>query len=84
VSVLHVSPACNRDFEAVTSPELKELGDSALSIWKRLAKPCDRFVSVNTEDLFGRFSADDMPRMAEWSEYVHTRYPWIQQNGNVR
>ena len=80
VSVLHVSPACNADFRDVTSRELETLDDTALGIWKRLVRPDDRFVSVSTEELFGRLSAQDVPGMAEWLDYVHARYPWVQPN----
>lgn len=78
VSVLHVSPACNRDFRCVTSPELENLGGTATGIWNRLVRPYDRFVSMSTEGLFGGLSAQDIPEMAEWLDYVHARYPWVQ------
>jgi hypothetical protein len=81
VSVLHIAPACNKDFGRVTSPELEALGDSALGIWQRLVRPSNRFVSVRTEELFGHLSADDLPGMAEWLDYLHARYPWIQTVG---
>ena len=83
VSVLHVSPACNADFRNVTSPELAPLGDTATSIWKRLVRPSDRFVSVSTEELFGCLSAQDIPRLGAWLEYIHARYPWVQVNGSA-
>jgi hypothetical protein len=84
VSVLHIAPACNTDFGRVTSPEMEALGDTALGIWKRLVRPCDRFVSVGTEELFGHLSADDLPGMAEWLDYVGCRYPWVQADGVVK
>ncbi|HSD84354.1 MAG TPA: hypothetical protein VLG46_10860, partial [Anaerolineae bacterium] len=52
VSVLHVAPAHNRSFQKVTSPALRELGNSATQVWKHLLRTPERFVSVNTEDFF--------------------------------
>ena len=83
VSVLHLSPACNRDFCRVTSPELETLGDTASSIWKRLVRPSNRFIGISIEELFGRLSARDIPGMAEWLDYLHARYPWVQPRGVV-
>jgi hypothetical protein len=78
VGVLHVAPARNMDFRKVTSPELKTLGETATSVWKRLVRPRDRFVSVDTEQLFGRLSVDQLPEMQAWLEYVFERYPWVR------
>jgi hypothetical protein len=44
VSVLHIAPARNTDFHKVTSPKLETLGDTATSIWGRLARPHGRFI----------------------------------------
>jgi hypothetical protein len=78
VSVLHVSPACNPDFGKVTSIQLQTLGDTALSVWKRVVRPLDRFVSISAEQLFGRLSAKDMPELTEWLDYIHARYSWVE------
>ena len=78
VTVLHVSPASNRDFHRVTSPGLQPLGDSSIEIWKGLVRPPDRFLSVSTEDLFGDFPVDSHPELADWRRYIGERYPWLQ------
>lgn len=78
VSVLHISPARNTDFHKVTSPDLGTLGETATSIWKRLAGPRDRFIRVSTEELFGRLSADQSHGMQAWLDYIFTRYPWVR------
>jgi hypothetical protein len=78
VSVLHVAPACNSDFQKVTSPELQHLGGKATSVWKRLVTPGDRFVSVSTEQLFGELAVERLPEMREWLKYIFARYQWIQ------
>ena len=77
VSVLHIAPAHNGDFRKVTSPELKKLGESATSIWKKLVKNEGRFISVNTEQLFGNLSIEQLPEMKTWLEYIHARYAWV-------
>jgi hypothetical protein len=77
VSVLHIAPAHNRDFQRVTSPALRELGDSATQVWKRLLRTPDRFLSVNTEDLFGGFDHTAFPELHEWGLYLSLRYRWL-------
>jgi len=78
VSVLHIAPAHNADFRKVTSPKLETLGETATSIWKKLARPRDRFISVTTEQLFGKLSVDQLPEMQAWLDYVSMRYAWVR------
>jgi hypothetical protein len=77
VSVLHIAPAHNRDFRRVTSPALRGLGDSAPQVWKRVLRVPDRFLSVNTEDLFGNLDRSAFPELDEWWQYLSMRYRWL-------
>jgi len=79
VSVLHIAPAHNGDFRKVTSPKLEHLGESATSVWKKLVKADDRFISVSTEQLFGGLAAGDLPEIKTWTDYIHARYAWIRE-----
>jgi len=79
VSLLHIAPAHNTDFRKVTSPELVKLGESAASIWKKLVKTEGRFISVSTEQLFGNLSAEKLPELKTWLEYIHLRYAWVRE-----
>jgi hypothetical protein len=81
VSVLHIAPACNLGFRRVTSPRLQALGGAATGVWKRLVRPPDRFVSISTEQLFGRLSLDGFPEMQPWLDYIFARYPWVRGEG---
>lgn len=78
VSVLHVSPHHNHDFQKVTSPELKSLGVSATGIWKTLVKNKETFNSVSTETLFGDLSSIQSAKISPWKEYIEARYAWIR------
>jgi hypothetical protein len=78
VSVLHIAPARNKDFRKVTSPKLETLGETATSVWEKLARPRGRFISVSTEELFGKLSVDQLPDMQAWLEYVRMRYAWVR------
>jgi hypothetical protein len=78
VSLLHIAPAHNTDFQRVTSPDLRTLGNSVMEVWKKLVRHPDRFASISTEDLFGRYGAESSPDMAVWCEYITTRYSWLQ------
>jgi len=77
VSLLHIAPRHNQEFQRVTSPGLSTIGDSVIDIWNKLQRPPHRFDSVSTEDLFNRFSIRQFPEMVEWREYITTRYSWI-------
>lgn len=77
VSVLHITPAHNTDFGAVTSPDLRPLGATVTDVWKRLVCPPDRFASVSTEKLFGAFKAQPFPPLSDWWDYIQQRYAWL-------
>jgi hypothetical protein len=79
VSLLHIAPAHNTDFRKVTSPELAQPGETATNIWKKLVKPEGRFISVSTEQLFGNLSAEKLPEIKTWLEYIQLRYTWVRE-----
>jgi hypothetical protein len=81
VSTLHIAPASNADFPRVTSPALEGLGDSVTEVWRRLVRAPDRFGSVSTEALFGRFPIGDFPELRSWWEYITARYAWVREDG---
>jgi hypothetical protein len=78
VSVLHIEPAQNREFQRVTSSELECLGETVTGVWQRLVREQDRFTSISTETLFGELVANPMSEMRTWAEYVGARYPWVR------
>ena len=77
VSVLHIEPAQNTDFQRVTSPELACLGETVIGIWQQLVTEQDCFTSISTEALFGRMVANPTPEMQTWADYIGARYPWV-------
>ena len=83
VSVLHVAPAHNIDFRRVTSRKLMDLGDTATGVWTQLVRVPDRFASVSAEQLFGSLSAERMPEMREWLDYIGARYPWARRSAET-
>lgn len=80
VSVLHIAPAHNTDFKRNTSPGLQHIAGSATQVWSQLQKSPDRFLSVFSEDLFGRFPVSEYPEMNEWWQYITQRYRWVLKN----
>ncbi|MBC8448541.1 MAG: hypothetical protein H8D78_12405 [Chloroflexi bacterium] len=87
VSLLHIAPAHNGDFRRVTSPVLRTVGDTVPDVWRKLVKKSDRFRSVSTEELFGRFPIARFPELAAWWKYTTERYSWMKAavwNGGVR
>lgn len=77
VSLLHIAPAHNGDFQKVTSPELAKQGTSATAVWKKLVKPEGRFISVCTEELFGNNAIYRISEIATWLDYINSRYAWV-------
>jgi len=76
VSLLHIAPAHNKDFRDVTSPDLRSIDVSTISVWKRLVLDPSRFTSVYTEDLFGRYNAE-ASGLNDWYKYICARYAWV-------
>jgi hypothetical protein len=77
VSLLHISPAHNKDFMRVTSPELKTVGGFATGVWEKLVKKADRFTGEYAENIFGNFEVEAFPELNEWWQYIGTRYHWV-------
>ncbi len=74
VTVVHISPAANRDLQRITSPGLEPLGDQATAVWRSLLRRPERFIPVHTEDLFGPFDVGAFPALAGWRDYLADRY----------
>jgi hypothetical protein len=79
VSLLHIAPTHNTNFQRVTSLALRANGDSVIEVWKKLVRQPDRFASISTEDMFGRSSVELSSDMAAWWKYIAARYPWVQE-----
>ncbi len=77
VSLLHISAAHNKDFMAVTSPDLRVVDVSATKVWRKLVKNLDRFVSEYTENVFGNYPVELFPELKEWWQYIAMRYSWV-------
>ncbi|MGI8423063.1 MAG: PGN_0703 family putative restriction endonuclease, partial [Chloroflexota bacterium] len=78
VSVLHVSPEANREFQAFNpSPHLRERfpGKGALEAWRALV-PADRFVSLSVESLRAAIGQEARSISPEWVTYLDLRYGW--------
>ncbi len=77
VSVLHIAPDHNSDFQKVTSPMLKELGATVMNVWGQLVRNEDKFTSISVEKLFGDFPVRQFPALQEWWNYSTQRYSWL-------
>ena len=77
VGLLHIAPAHNKDFKRITSPKLKPMGQSATEVWSKIVKKPNRFISISTEKLFGKFDTSEYPKLKEWHKYIATRYTKI-------
>ncbi len=76
VSVLHIAPSVNAGFRRITSPRLRVLGPTAVSVWSKLVRD-NRFKSICTEDLFGTIAGGRFAKLQPWKEYMLARYPWL-------
>jgi len=77
VSLLHIAPNLNKDFRRVTSPSLESLGESVTSVWTKLVNDKSRFLSLNTEILFGKQNIENLHEMESWIKYISSRYSFI-------
>ena len=83
VTVLHIAPRANRDFRKVTSPRLVDLGDTATEVWSSLIAVPLSFISVATEDLFGRLPRP-LPRdLKDWWQFIKERYSFAEDESHV-
>jgi hypothetical protein len=80
-SVLHTAPRANKAFQRITAPVLRVRSGAATEIWASLLVDPTRFLSVATEDLFGRFDASRHSGLEDWSEYIRDRYTFILGDG---
>jgi hypothetical protein len=77
VSLLHISPAHNKDFMHVTSPKLVAIDESPTRIWKKLVNGSDRFMGEYAENIFCGVDIRKYPELKDWWNYIVTRYSWI-------
>jgi hypothetical protein len=77
VSLMHISPDHNLDFKRITSERLRPLGNTATDAWNRLVEPYGRFMSVPTEVLFSELNPQRFPTLADWTDYINSRYSWV-------
>lgn len=83
VSVIHISPACNLDFHRITSPKLRDLGESCIDIWQRLVLQHDRFKSVTTNQLFMNPQVFESMCLQDWWRYISIRYAPLVDLGKL-
>ena len=77
VSLLHISPAHNKDFMRVTSPNLQAIDISPTRIWKKLMMGSNRFIGEYAENIFCKVDIKKYPEVKDWWHYVSTRYAWV-------
>ncbi len=77
VSLLHISPAHNKDFMRVTAPDLRLIDISATKVWQKLVKTPGRFVNEYTENIFSPFQVGLFPELKDWWQYIVMRYNWV-------
>ena len=77
VTVLHIAPQANTDFQKVTSPLLQPLGNRVTNVWHELLNDKSTFKSVATEQLFSAKIGQDFPELSTWWDYISTRYDWL-------
>ena len=77
VSLLHIAPAHNTDFLTRHLARVEGIARSATKVWQRLQKSPERFLSVFSEDLFGKFPVHQYPEMTDWWQYISQRYRWV-------
>ncbi len=80
VSLLHISPTANQDFQRVTSPTLETIGSIVTVIWNKLQHYPTRFKSISIEKMFNTPSLKTLPELKSWWDYITTRYKWVEES----
>jgi hypothetical protein len=83
VSLLHIAPVANLDFQRITSPGLRNIDSTATQVWSKLVKGSRRFLSVSTEEMFGAFPIHQYQALKPWWEYIRARYSWVGKDNQV-
>jgi hypothetical protein len=78
VSLLHISPKANQDFQRVTSPSLSTVGNTVTSIWDKLQLRATRFKSISVEEMFNTSVIKRFSELESWWEYITRRYEWVE------
>ncbi|MBK8608896.1 MAG: hypothetical protein IPL84_02805 [Chitinophagaceae bacterium] len=80
VYLMHLSPKFNEDFKAITSDELKSLGNSATDAWRNLIVNSSRFLPLYIEDFFDKKIITKQRTMLYYWDYISERYASILNN----
>ncbi len=82
VTVLHLGPLKNIDFNRVTNKDLECISDKAIHIWEKLIDNQDRFINFTLEDLFQNFPIEKYPVFSKWWDYMSQRYDFLIHDVN--
>lgn len=77
VSLLHIAPAQNYDFQKVKSSSLERFGATVLEVWNQLVREEGKFASVSVEKLYRDFPIQRFPELQRWWDYITQRYQWL-------
>jgi hypothetical protein len=78
VSLLHISPAANHDFQRVTSLALTPLGSTVTAVWTKLQRHPTRFQSISIEKMFNTSNLKTLSTLQPWWLYITARYRWVE------
>lgn len=74
VYVMHLSPKANKDFGAVTSAELRQLGSTATEVWQALLVDKSRFLPLHIDEFFDNKLMCGYPDLRDHWNYLRDRY----------
>jgi hypothetical protein len=74
VQVVHLTVKRNKDLLAVTSPDLRHLGNTTYEVWKKILKDPSTFTLISAEDFFKGISLESHRELEPWALFIANRY----------
>jgi hypothetical protein len=78
VKVVHLAVHRNKDLLKVTSPRLRQLGDTTYEVWAKLLKDPLSFSLISTESFFKGVDLKNHRELEPWSIYMANRYSFLR------
>ncbi|NQT26177.1 hypothetical protein HQ585_12540 [candidate division KSB1 bacterium] len=79
VTVLHIAPKNNLEFQRITSPKLEHIDNKATLVWQKVLNSIGKFRSISTESMFHDCINNPDPDLVEWASYINEKYNFIRR-----
>jgi hypothetical protein len=78
VRVVHITVHQNKDLLKVTSPRLRNLGNTTYEVWAMLLKDPSAFSLISAESFFKGINLEDHRKLEPWAHFMANRYSFLR------